>query len=104
MDNHVPKFDSETTNFKDLVDEFVDQYSCTFGDVVKLFYFCANSESNIRIHSDQDLMNMFAKYMSSKCCCMSIVYHKPNVVPPKKIPYGTMFKSHAPRQCQPLAM
>ncbi|PUZ69933.1 hypothetical protein GQ55_2G168400 [Panicum hallii var. hallii] len=26
---------------------------------------------------------MFAKHMSSKCCCMSIAYHKPNADPPE---------------------
>jgi hypothetical protein len=75
--------DSDTTNFKDLVDEIVDNYPHGCGDVVKLFYFCADSKSNIQIHFDQDLMNMFAKHMSSKCCFMSIAYHKPDVEPPK---------------------
>jgi hypothetical protein len=35
--------DSDTTNFKDLVDEIMDQFPCGYGDVVKLFYFCADS-------------------------------------------------------------
>jgi hypothetical protein len=56
--------DSDTTNFKDLVDEILD------------------TKSNIQIRSDQDLMHMFAKHMSSKCCFMSIAYHKPDVDPP----------------------
>jgi len=43
--------DSDTTNFKDL-DEILDQFPCGYGDVVKLFYFCADSKSNIQIHSD----------------------------------------------------
>jgi len=75
--------DSDTTNFKELVDEIVDKFPCGYGDVVKLFYFCADSKSNIEIHSDQDLMNMFAKHMTSKCHHMSIAYHKPDVDPPK---------------------
>ena len=75
--------DSDTTNFKDLVDEIVDKFPCGYGDVVKLFYFCADSKSNIEIHSDQDLMNMFAKHKTSKCCRMSIAYHKPDVDPPE---------------------
>ena len=75
--------DSDITNFKDLVDEILDQFPCGYGDVVKLFYFCADSKSNIQIHSDQELMHMFAKHMSSKCCCMSIAYHKPDVDPPE---------------------
>jgi len=75
--------DSDTTNFKDLVDEIVDKFPCGYGDVVKLFYFCADIKSNIEIHSDQDLMNMFAKHKTSKCCRMSIAYHKPDVDPPE---------------------
>jgi hypothetical protein len=74
--------DSDTTNFKDLVDEILDQFPCGYGDIVKLFYFCADTKSNIQIRSDQDLMHMFAKHMSSKCCFMSIAYHKPDVDPP----------------------
>ena len=77
--------DSDTTNFNDLVDEIVDKFPSGYGDVVKLFYFCADSKSNIEIHSDQDLMNMFAKakHMTSKCCRMSIAYHKPDADPPE---------------------
>jgi hypothetical protein len=75
--------DSDTTNFKDLVAKIVDEFPCGYSDIVKLFYFCADSKSNIQIHSDQDLMHMFAKHMSFKCCCMSIAYHKPDVDPPE---------------------
>jgi len=60
--------DSDTINLKDLIDEIVDEFPCRYDDVVKLFYFCADSKSNIQIHSDQDLMHMFVKHMSSKCC------------------------------------
>ena len=73
----------QTLNFKDLVDEIMEEFPCGYGDVVKLFYFCADSKSNIQIHLDQDLMHMFAKHMSSKCCCMSIAYHKPDADPPE---------------------
>ena len=69
--------DSDTTNFKDFVDEILDQFPCGYGDVVKLFYFCSESKSNIQIHSDQGLMHMCAKHMNSKCCYLSIAYHKP---------------------------
>ena len=75
--------DSDTIIFKDLVDKIVDEFSCGYGDVVKLFYFCADSKSNIQIHSNQDLMHMFTKHMSSKCCCMLIAYHKPDADPPE---------------------
>ena len=86
--------DSDTTNFKDLVDEIVDKFPCGYGDVVKLFYFCADSKSNIEIHSDQDLMNMFAKHMTSKCHHMSIASINLMLIH-QKFHYGTMLKSHA---------
>ena len=44
----------QTLNFKDLVDEIMEEFPCGYGDVVKLFYFCADSKSNIQIHLDQD--------------------------------------------------
>ncbi|CAN6325281.1 unnamed protein product [Urochloa humidicola] len=74
--------DSDTTNFKDLVDEMVDKYPCSYGDVVKLFYYCADTKTNIQVHSDQDLVDMFAKNVSSKICLMSIAYHSPTEKPP----------------------
>ena len=39
--------DSDTTNVKDLVDEILNEFPCRYGDVVKLFYFCVDSKSNI---------------------------------------------------------
>ena len=70
-------------NFKDLLDEIVDQFPCGYGTVLKLSYFCADSKSNVQIYSDQDLMNMFTKHMSSKCSCMSVTNHKSDVDPPE---------------------
>lgn len=70
-------------NFKDLLDEIVDQFPCVYGTVLKLSYFCADSKSNVQIYSDQDLMNMFTKHMSSKCSCMSVTNHKSDVDPPE---------------------
>ena len=73
--------DPDTTNFKHLVDEIMDKFPCGYGEVVKLFYFCANRKSNIQIKSDQDLVEMFVKHMSSKCCFMSIAYRNPSSDP-----------------------
>ena len=70
--------DSGTTNFKDLVAEIVDKYPCGYGEVVKLFYYCAHTKSNIQVNSNQDLVDMFAKQVSSKTCCVSIAYHLPS--------------------------
>ena len=69
--------DSGTTNFKDLVAEIVDKYPCGYGEVVKLFYYCAHTKSNIQVNSNQDLVDMFAKHVNSKTCSVSIAYHLP---------------------------
>ncbi|CAN6163244.1 unnamed protein product, partial [Urochloa humidicola] len=74
--------DSDTTNFKDLVDKMVQKYPCSYGDEVKLFYYCADNKTNIQVSSDQDLVDMFAKHVSSKICHMSIAYHSPTEKPP----------------------
>ena len=59
--------DADFTNFKDLIDEVVDKYPPSFGHIVKLFYSCMDTKANIQVCSDQDLVEMFAKYEASKC-------------------------------------
>ena len=59
--------DADFTNFRDLVDEVVDKCPPSFGDIVKLFYSCMDTKANIQVCSDQDLVEMFAKYEASKC-------------------------------------
>lgn len=70
--------DSDTINFKDLVDVMLDKYPCGYGDLVKVFYYCADTKSNIQVQSDQDLLQMFAKNVSTKMCCISLAYYPPN--------------------------
>ena len=48
--------DADITNFKDFVDEILDKYPCSYGDVAKVFYFCADSKTNIEISCDQELV------------------------------------------------
>ena len=74
--------DADITNFKDLVDEIRDKYPPAFGDVVKLFYYSADTKSNIEVTTDQELLDMFAKHVSSKICLLSIAYYSPSVEPP----------------------
>ncbi|RLM92908.1 uncharacterized protein C2845_PM08G12150 [Panicum miliaceum] len=77
--------DSDTTNFKDLVDDVVEKYPCGYGDLVKLFYYCVETKTNIHINYDQDLLMMFLKHLKTKTCCLSIAYYpqtsKPPVIP-----------------------
>lgn len=48
--------DSDITNFKDFVDDILEKYPCIYGNVVKVFYFCADSKANIETSSDKDLV------------------------------------------------
>ncbi|WVZ73227.1 hypothetical protein U9M48_021561 [Paspalum notatum var. saurae] len=79
---HSTVVDSDLTNFKDLMDDTLKIFPCGYGDVVKLFYFCAQTKSNIEIRTDQDLLAMFAKHKSTKTCFLSFDYHDTSSEPP----------------------
>ena len=74
--------DANITNFKDLVDEIRDKYPPGYGDLVKLFYYAADTKSNIEVTTDQELLDMFAKHVSRKICFLSIAYYPASVEPP----------------------
>ena len=74
--------DADTTNFKDLVDEILDKYPSSYGDLVKLFYYAADTKSNIELSTDQELLAMFAKHVSTKTCYLSIAYYPSSAEPP----------------------
>ncbi|KAJ1286913.1 hypothetical protein BS78_03G389100 [Paspalum vaginatum] len=63
---HTKVVDSDTMNYKDLLDEIMRKYPCSYGEVVKMYYYCAESKSNIEVCCDQDLVNMFQKNASTK--------------------------------------
>ena len=50
--------DPDFTNFKDFVDEVVDIYPPSFGHIVRVFYFCMDTKTNIQVCSDQDLVEI----------------------------------------------
>ena len=75
--------DADFTNFRDLVDEVVEKYPPCFGDIVKLFYSCKDTKANIQVCSDQDLVEIFAKYKTSKCCYLTFYYHSLASEPPE---------------------
>ena len=75
--------DADFTNFRDLVDKVVDKCPPSYGDIVKLFYSCMDTKTNIPICSDQDLVEMFAKHKASKCCYLTFCYHSPGSDPPE---------------------
>jgi len=74
--------DADITNFKYFVDEILDKYLCSYGDVAKVFYFYANSKTNIEISCDQELVQMFGKHKDTKCCLGLVVYFSPDSEPP----------------------
>lgn len=74
--------DSDTTNFKDFVDDILHTYPCVPTEVVKLYYFCDESNSHVQVCTDQDLVAMFAKHDATKTIRLSIGYFdvsKPDV-------------------------
>ena len=64
------------------MDEILDKYPSSYGDLVKLFYYAADTKSNIEVTTDQELLDMFAKHVSRKICFLSIAYYPASVEPP----------------------
>jgi hypothetical protein len=79
--------DAELTNFVDLISDVENNYPATYGDVVTLFYFCIERQRNIKLCTDQDLLDMFAKHKDFKCCYLTFAYHNPTTEPPKIPPW-----------------
>jgi hypothetical protein len=74
--------DVDRTHFTGLVADVVEKYLHDYGEVASLFYFCREAKVNIQVHSDQDLVDMFAKHRASTTCLLTIVYHSPSSEPP----------------------
>jgi hypothetical protein len=79
---HTELVDSDIMNYKDLLDEIMRKYPCSYGEVVKMYYYCAESKSNIEVCCDEDLVNMFQKNASTKTCHISIAHYDPSTEPP----------------------
>lgn len=69
--------DSNLSNYRDLVDDIVNEFLPGYGNVVKLFYYCAKSRSHPQVTCDQDMVAMFANYIDSKLIRMFICYEAP---------------------------
>nr|TKW38310.1 hypothetical protein SEVIR_1G106600v2 [Setaria viridis] len=74
--------DADITNFKDLLKEIEDKYLGGYDDVVKFFYYCSDTKSNIEVNSNQELVEMFAKHVSTKTCYISIAHYHPSCEAP----------------------
>ena len=70
--------DADRTNFRDLVDEVVDKYPTGFGDIGTVFYSCMDGKVNIKVSTDQDVLEIFGKHQDSKCCFLTFAYHNPS--------------------------
>ncbi|KAJ1296770.1 hypothetical protein BS78_01G327600 [Paspalum vaginatum] len=70
--------DSDTTNFKDFFDDTLHTYPCVPTEVVKLYYFCDESNSHVQVCTDQDLVAMFATHDATKTIRLSIGYFDVN--------------------------
>jgi hypothetical protein len=74
--------DANRTHFTGLVADVVDKYPHDYGNITRLFYFCTETEVNIQVHSDEDLVEMFAKHRASRTCLLTVAYHSPSSEPP----------------------
>ncbi|KAJ1256715.1 hypothetical protein BS78_K325900 [Paspalum vaginatum] len=79
--------DTDMTNYRDLVDGFLDSYCCRYREVAKVFWYCAETKSNIPVRCDEDVIDMFAKNVSTKTCRVTIAYHYLDVDPPAIPPW-----------------
>ncbi|XP_025800089.1 uncharacterized protein LOC112879881 [Panicum hallii] len=66
--------DSDLCNFKDLVEEIVNQYPPGYLEVVHVFYYDEVKKCFPRVTTDQELLEMFSKYVEKKVIRMAIAY------------------------------
>lgn len=74
--------DSDLCNFKDLVQEIVDQYPHGYNETVHVFYYDVAQKTFPQIKTDQELLKMFSKHVDSKIVLMTITYTEPTDVVP----------------------
>jgi predicted RNA-binding protein with EMAP domain len=66
--------DSDTTNFKDFVDEIVDKFPPGFNDVVTVQYYDDDVKLFPQVKIDQELQVMFVKHAETKVVNMCVAY------------------------------
>lgn len=81
--------DADLCNFKDLVEEIVDQYPHGFNKVVHVFYYDAVQKNFLQVTTDQELLAMFNKHVDSKVVLMTIAYTDPTDAVPIPEMYTT---------------
>jgi hypothetical protein len=66
--------DSDLCNFKDFVDETVDQFPHGYQELVHVFYYSDVTKASSLVTTDQELLEMFSKHVDSKVVHMTITY------------------------------
>jgi hypothetical protein len=74
--------DFDLCNFKDFVQEIVDQYPHGYNETVHVFYYDVAQKTFPQIKTDQELLKMFTKHVDSKIVLMTITYTEPTDVVP----------------------
>ncbi|CAN6339136.1 unnamed protein product [Urochloa humidicola] len=69
--------DSNVYTFERLVREITDQYPHGYLEIVHVFYFDDAQKCFPKVRSDEELVEMFSKHVSSKVVRMTIMYTDP---------------------------
>ena len=69
--------DSDTSNYKDLVESVVEKYPPGYLKVAHIQYYDEGLKSFLEVKSDQELMFMFGKHLKRKVIIMFIVHRGP---------------------------
>ncbi|OEL23344.1 hypothetical protein BAE44_0015637 [Dichanthelium oligosanthes] len=64
--------DSDTINFKDLVQSIVDQYPPGYMEVAHIHYYDEVLKTFLKIKTDQELMSVFEKHIKTRLCICSL--------------------------------
>jgi hypothetical protein len=66
--------DSDTTNFKDFIDEIVDKFPPGFNNVATIQYYDDDVKLFPQVKTDQELQAMFVKHAKTKVVNMCVAY------------------------------
>jgi hypothetical protein len=72
--------DSNTTNFKDFLDDVLKSHPSGYNEVVQVFYYFAPEKQHLEIKTDQDMVAMFNKHADSKVIRISLHIMLPLVI------------------------
>jgi hypothetical protein len=73
--------DSDTTNFKDFLDDVLKSHPSGYNEVVQVFFYFALVKQHREIKTDQDMVAMFNRHADSKVIHISIAYNAPTSDP-----------------------